>query len=129
MECIVTSLHLQYPTLLDPNIIHRNMTQFSVFILFTVFVYHVFARNSGLTLVPFKYTNNIRSNHLAGNVLKYLAKKKLTRNVNEASTSFMLELYNVLQSGSPLVKAAGRGNLNQADLTLSDTIRSFSPKG
>ncbi|XP_071108054.1 nodal homolog [Haliotis cracherodii] len=39
----------------------------------------------------------------------------------------MVKLFNFLQMGSPVAKAAG-GRLNKPDLRLSDTIRSFSTK-
>ena len=78
-----------------------------------------------------KFQRHHTTKEVADDLVKYFEKRNIPpeKMYTKASTSFMLELYNVLQSGSSLVKAAGRGNLNQADLSLSDTIRSFTPNG
>lgn len=44
------------------------------------------------------------------------------------STQFMVQLFNILQKGAPLARAAGR-KLNTADFKKADTIRSFTAKG
>ncbi|XP_046565763.1 growth/differentiation factor 6-B-like [Haliotis rubra] len=44
------------------------------------------------------------------------------------STQFMLQMFNILQKGMPLARAAGR-NRNTADFEKADTIRSFTAKG
>ena len=74
-----------------------------------------------------KYRHDLRFREISKHIRTF--KKDTRQDWRKASTSFMLDVYNALQSGSSLIKAAGRVNLNKADLTQSDTVRSFAPKG
>lgn len=69
-----------------------------------------------------------KSDSTADDTIRYFKKWRIAADYRKASTIFMVKLFNFLQMGSPVAKAAGE-RLNKPDLRLSDTIRSFSTKG
>ncbi|XP_071105441.1 nodal homolog [Haliotis cracherodii] len=109
------------------------MSQCKIAILFLTYLANVGARrlaspkqwlNQEFQVKPHTYRNE--GKHVA-DISPFVSKLSHTVDYQKDSTKFLVRLFNILQKGAPLAKAAGR-KLKTADLMKVDTIRSFAAK-